>query len=246
MQNTDNEKRIKSVRSILRSVAVSLVVSVTVGLIAVAIAHRLFPSPYYGRFIIFTVLIIIVMLIANMLIIIMEKRYCLREVKKYEVMAGTDSLTGLNNFMKFQEFIDELEQGVMIYEDIILIMFDVNKLKLINDRFGHTAGSEVIAGVAKCISNVFSDFGTCYRIGGDEFCVLIPDPKSAPEEWFVKLDEEIERYNYGKKYQISVAYGYSHILDENGEYKSIRDWKYETDVRMYEKKAQQCAESKRL
>ncbi len=49
---------------------------------------------------------------------------------------------------------------------------DMDNLKGINDQVGHAAGDQAIACMARRLVEAFSDVGTCYRIGGDEMCVL--------------------------------------------------------------------------
>ena len=52
-------------------------------------------------------------------------------------------------------------------------MFDVDNFKQINDRYGHVQGDVCLAEIAECIKKVYANYGYCYRIGGDEFCVLL-------------------------------------------------------------------------
>ena len=52
-------------------------------------------------------------------------------------------------------------------------MFDVDDFKQVNDCHGHVKGDLCLAGIAECIKKAYADFGYCYRIGGDEFCVLL-------------------------------------------------------------------------
>ena len=50
---------------------------------------------------------------------------------------------------------------------------DLNGLKRANDSFGHVAGDELIQAAADCMKNSFSEHGKVYRVGGDEFVVII-------------------------------------------------------------------------
>ena len=56
---------------------------------------------------------------------------------------------------------------------------DLNCLKECNDTLGHAAGDEYLLGTAKSIRQVFERYGKCYRIGGDEFVVLLKKPARA-------------------------------------------------------------------
>lgn len=53
-----------------------------------------------------------------------------------------------------------------------ILIFDVDEFKEINDTYGHQFGDECLYTVACCIKDVFQNIGLCYRIGGDEFCVI--------------------------------------------------------------------------
>ena len=61
------------------------------------------------------------------------------------------------------------------YRDILLMYIDIDQLRVINEEYGRAAGDEMVVNSARCVENVFREKGTCYRIGGDEFCVLIDD-----------------------------------------------------------------------
>ena len=52
-------------------------------------------------------------------------------------------------------------------------MIDANDFKLINDTYGHQCGDWALAKISEAILNVYSKVGFCYRIGGDEFCVIL-------------------------------------------------------------------------
>ena len=56
-----------------------------------------------------------------------------------------------------------------------LIIFDVNYFKVINDTYGHSFGDEILKVIGKIIKKTYSQYGRCYRIGGDEFAVIIEE-----------------------------------------------------------------------
>lgn len=78
-----------------------------------------------------------------------------------------DGLTGLLNQNSY------LNKTVSLNHDMILIVFDIDDFKKINDNCGHTAGDRCLKETADCIKKAYSNDGLCYRIGGDEFCVLL-------------------------------------------------------------------------
>ena len=60
----------------------------------------------------------------------------------------------------------------------VLVVFDVDDFKQINDRYGHLQGDVCLAEIADCIKKAYARCGYCYRIGGDEFCVLLKDEEN--------------------------------------------------------------------
>lgn len=55
----------------------------------------------------------------------------------------------------------------------VLVVFDVDDFKQINDRYGHLQGDLCLAEIGRCIKKAYARSGYCYRTGGDEFCVLM-------------------------------------------------------------------------
>lgn len=60
------------------------------------------------------------------------------------------------------------------FRNYLIVTFELNNLKRCNDNYGHSAGDVYISNSARVIENIFERFGKCYRIGGDEFCCVIP------------------------------------------------------------------------
>ena len=89
-----------------------------------------------------------------------------------EKAAYEDALTGTGNRGAFRR---ELPMYETDYPRLALMVADVNNLKFCNDRYGHEAGDRMIQDAAECIEDAFASMGKCYRIGGDEFCVLMPE-----------------------------------------------------------------------
>lgn len=92
------------------------------------------------------------------------------QARKYEQMAYHDQLTGLFNRTAFTEHIAEPS---FVQEKCIIIVMDLNNLKACNDNLGHDKGDIYIKTSAEQIQKHFGDIGRCYRIGGDEFYVLL-------------------------------------------------------------------------
>ncbi|MCI6887204.1 MAG: GGDEF domain-containing protein [Lachnospiraceae bacterium] len=150
-------------------------------------------------------------------------------------MSRFDSLTGLGNRKAFEEFLETFENPLNTCENALLIFLDINRLKNTNDRCGYNAGNELILAASRCLEHAFSSDGTCFRIDGDEFCVVIMEPREDIRFWNEKLDKELWLYNQKSRNRLSIARGYSY-LKENGVRKNISDWKYDADQRVHENK----------
>ena len=112
----------------------------------------------------------------------------------------------------------------------------MNDLKEVNDQYGHKAGDELIIGAAQCLTEAFGPEAACFRLGGDEFCVVIPCPRGKKPGWRENLSKAVERYNQSHRIRVSMAVGSSMLLDKNGQVKNLSDWKQEADQQMYEEK----------
>ena len=87
----------------------------------------------------------------------------------YRKLAYRDELTGLGNRAAYERDWDQVKPE----ETAALVMFDINGLKMTNDTWGHTVGDKLIQVAAEEIVKTFDEIGTVYRIGGDEFLVIL-------------------------------------------------------------------------
>lgn len=98
-----------------------------------------------------------------------------RLFKQMEAQAITDSLTGLHNFRFFQACLDrELKIAERNKEVVSLILLDLDRLKDINDTYGHRAGDEALIQIARSIRQSVRSVDFCARYGGEEFVILLP------------------------------------------------------------------------
>lgn len=88
-----------------------------------------------------------------------------------ELQYQCDVLTGLLNrqaFTRWENFADRIKT-------VQLVMLDIDGFKQVNDTLGHQKGDEYLQRAAQAVELCFSSAGPCYRIGGDEFCVVAED-----------------------------------------------------------------------
>ena len=156
------------------------------------------------------------------------------DLEAYKKIAFTDLMTGMRNRSAFKTdaaaWNDE-PRGKLC----TCIVFDVNNLKEINDTYGHFAGDDLITVTASCIKSCFSASGRCYRIGGDEFVVVMEDVSEDFVSGCLKnLQSAVDRENAGRENEISFAYGYA-----TGEVASAADFSRfceKADENMYRQK----------
>ncbi len=104
--------------------------------------------------------------------------------KEIVYLSYHDQLTGLYNRRFFEEEIRRLDTERNL--PITLIMADVNGLKLTNDAFGHSAGDQLLQKAAEVIKRECRADDIIARIGGDEFCILLPQTSSQEASGIVK------------------------------------------------------------
>jgi diguanylate cyclase (GGDEF)-like protein len=107
--------------------------------------------------------------------------------ERIENLAQTDAMTGLYNLRMFNEIWQRehrrCERAAGTYA---LLLIDIDKLKEINESFGHEAGNSAITLVAQCLQRSIRGTDTAARFGGDEFAVLLPGASPEVAESVVK------------------------------------------------------------
>jgi diguanylate cyclase (GGDEF)-like protein/putative nucleotidyltransferase with HDIG domain len=97
------------------------------------------------------------------------------EIERLASAALTDSLTGLRNHRAFQEdLVSTLQRQARARTPAALIMLDLNDLTTVNDTHGHQAGDDRLQLLAGALSETFRGGDCAYRVGGDEFAVILP------------------------------------------------------------------------
>jgi diguanylate cyclase (GGDEF)-like protein len=98
-----------------------------------------------------------------------------RERDAMEQAAYSDPLTGLANRRLLLSVADhEIARHKRAGERFTVVMLDLDGFKLLNDRFGHAAGDEMLCDVADGLTHALRSQDTIARLGGDEFCVIAP------------------------------------------------------------------------
>ena len=224
-----------------REIMVTLIafaILATGGLLAIVL-YWLLEIPYYGAIFEIGILIYIICLLGSLVTTMAANLRFKAEAIVYQRLSQEDRLTGLANRRGFEKSLTNLETSLDSCGNMALLFMDLNGLKYVNDQFGHNVGDELIIAAARCIEAAFSEMGTCYRIGGDEFAALLPDPEGSEADWQKRLEDAIRLYNQDARHRLSIACGASLLRDEAGRSKRLSDWKFEADQAMYACKRQQ-------
>src|SRR6266446_8045473 len=97
------------------------------------------------------------------------------DLKTLQLIAVTDPLTGLYNRRLFSEtFEKELNRGRRYGSPLGLVVLDLHRFKEVNDKHGHPRGDEVLRSAAATLKKALRTSDSAFRIGGDEFALLLP------------------------------------------------------------------------
>lgn len=156
-------------------------------------------------------------------------------LKRLEEMYIRDGLTNLYNRFGFDRFSKDMYEKTRVDKKTMLVLFaDLNKLKYINDSFGHESGDIAIKAIAKALINNMKKSDICTRFGGDEFILMGKAYTPEKAEALMKaIDEELADVNKQKDYpfEISVSMGY-YLIEEDSKV-SLEEAIAIADQRMY-------------
>ena len=148
-----------------------------------------------------------------------------------------DALTGTYSKHAYVDVEDEIDKKIneKTMENFALVVFDLNDLKSINDTYGHEAGDKYLVDSTKLIAEYYKDI-PIYRIGGDEFVVLLKDENyERRQELFDAFNERIEK-NRIENQRVIVPSGLAEF--EPSKDTTITKVFTRADRRMYERKQQ--------
>lgn len=198
-----------------------------IGIMGDIIGYILEINPYMTLFRVSYLIFIIIQFISITKII----RNAIVESAKVEIleeMAYKDVLTGVGNRRAYLNTVDKIEKK---RKSVIIMVFDINDLKVVNDKLGHESGDLLIRRSSDVLLKTFKD-NSIYRIGGDEFVVIL-EKESNYKNIICRIQKQIRmnNENYPTDPPVSIAYG---VANFNGkEYKSFKEAFKKADKNMY-------------
>jgi diguanylate cyclase len=127
--------------------------------------------------------------------------------KQLEEMTRIDPLTGLWNKRYLDETITRvLRAAERRSEPVTLVYIDVDDFKIINDTQGHQKGDEVLRSIATLIKQISRKEDSCFRFGGDEFCLILPNctDVQARQVYMERLNQQLPAVMKGLSLSVGV------------------------------------------
>ncbi len=147
----------------------------------------------------------------------------------------TDELTGVLNRRGFGSvsgyFVKTAQRSGV---DLVVLFFDLDGLKTLNDTLGHDAGSDLLKRFANLLTTTFRRSDVVARIGGDEFAVLTALEPDEIDGVIERLRRAVAELNVGKTAQVAFSVGFAPLKSELD--KALEDAIAVADAFMYEQK----------
>lgn len=164
---------------------------------------------------------VVILLIVSVFIIV-----TVALTKEIVKLAYTDVLTGLGNNTAYRECTDNINKQIDGGEQVkfAVAVIDINDLKKVNDNYGHEYGDILIQNAVSVLKKVWGK--DAYRIGGDEFAVVLMDADvEKMKKDILRFESEMEifrKQNIGEKFYLQMAVGAAvYDAETDGEYADV-------------------------
>ena len=156
------------------------------------------------------------------------------ENEKLLKSAIKDELTGIYNRKFFEKrVVEEMEIADRANEHISLIIFDLDRFKLVHDNFGHQFGDEVLKRTTQIAGDLIRKTDFLNRVGGEEFAIILPNTNKAQAVFVAeKVRKALEDNKHFKVGQVTGSFG----VAERMKAESLRSWYKRADNALYQAK----------
>jgi len=154
-----------------------------------------------------------------------------RENKALLEQVRTDPLTGLGNRGRMQVDLEGLCERASEEHPAAVLFLDLNGFKHFNDTFGHPEGDKLLTRLGRSLSDAVGEDGTAYRVGGDEFCVLLSCARDRLDLASRKAAKALSAKGPG--FEVGASWGAATIPSEASDPSEVLRL---ADVRMYAQK----------
>ncbi len=182
LDNLERQARGQFLQRFFRSIAsVDLTETQSLDFWDQALARKREFSENVGKRVALQAALVDVLASANLLRLPIVMEY--EELRKLQISAATDSLTGLYNRRFFDDYFEkELNRSIRYSHKLALIVFDLHRFKEVNDRHGHPQGDALLQLAASTLRKSLRTSDYAFRIGGDEFAILLPQSDTEQAE----------------------------------------------------------------
>jgi diguanylate cyclase (GGDEF)-like protein len=159
-----------------------------------------------------------------------------RDVSRIQHLTISDDVTGLFNVRYLYEVLErELKRSKKLKLPLSLAFLDLDWFKLVNDAHGHLIGSELLAHTGRRLQELSRKMDLCFRYGGDEFVILMPETDAdaalgVTKTMHAALLETLFRMKSGLKLSVSASVGLASSPDDGAAVHAIIGT---ADARMY-------------
>lgn len=168
--------------------------------------------------------VLIIVIIISILLAMLVAAYASLQAtaKELEVLSYRDELTNLYNPRSYQDHMEELSKKKLPYG---LIYIDLNDFKQVNDNYGHDTGNALLNIVAKRLQNSIREKDRAFRVGGDEFVVVIHGTQDRKfyESVIARMRENVAReVTIGEiELKASISAGYARCPEDGTKFEDV-------------------------
>ena len=157
-----------------------------------------------------------------------------RELLSRLIVKAFRDITGVHNKTSLEKLVQDLSNRPSTF-GVGVMMFDLNNLKTVNDTLGHEMGDHYIEAFSAILSKVQNERINAYRIGGDEFAVILEQTNAVEVHHILDwMDAAIAEYN--QKHDIAISYARGYEISTSDHYYLMEELTRRADSQMYQNK----------